>query len=91
MTGKQSTPLARLLAGSKMRAEVNIGKIDKLTKEGDTVAVPGKVLGNGSLTHSVNVAANSFSKSAAEKIKGAGGKALALKELKETKNVRLIA
>jgi large subunit ribosomal protein L15 len=37
-----------------------------------------KILGNGELTKSVTVTAHAFSKSAAEKIKKAGGKALVL-------------
>ncbi len=47
---------------------VNLWKINKFTKEGDTIIVPGKVLGNGELGHKVNVAAFAFSKTANEKL-----------------------
>ncbi len=60
---------------------VNIGKINRLTKPGDTVVVPGKVLGAGTIDHPVVVAALKFSKSAVEKIKAAGGEAIHIAEL----------
>ena len=47
---------------------VNISKINKLTKEGDVVIVPGKVLGMGELDHSLTIAAFDFSKTAKEKL-----------------------
>jgi len=81
---------------TRKRAEVNLFKINKLTKANNIVVVPGKVLGTGSLDHPVIVAALSFSKSAEQKIVQAGGKILSLKkameEIKDFKNtsVRLI-
>ena len=86
----KKTRLGKIL-GKKSKRVVNISKINALTKKGDTVAVPGKVLGNGSINHPVIVAAQAFSTSAKQKIEAAGGKALAIKELKTNKNVRLIA
>lgn len=71
------------------RAEVNVGKIDKLTKNMDSVVVPGKVLGAGAITHAVIVAANKFSESARKKIEAAGGKVLAINDL-EDKKARVI-
>ncbi len=58
-----------LKASTRRRASVNVTKIEKNTKENDTVVIPGKVLGDGELTHKVTVAALGFSKSAAEKLK----------------------
>ena len=52
--------------------EVNIAKINRSTKDGDTIIVPGKVLGYGILNHKVNVVAYSFSKSAIDKINKIG-------------------
>ena len=69
---------------------VNISKIAKLTKKGDTVAVPGKVVGAGTLEHSVTVAALQFSVVAKKKISDAGGNAIAIAELSDSKNVRVI-
>ncbi|MEM2372921.1 MAG: 50S ribosomal protein L18e [Thermoproteota archaeon] len=54
------------------RVEVNIDKIARLTKPGDKVIVPGKVLGRGSINHSVTVAALSFSSAALSKLRAAG-------------------
>ncbi len=60
---------------------VNVSKINRYTKAGDTVVVPAKVLGAGTLDHPVTVAALKFSKSALEKIKAAGGEAISIPEL----------
>ncbi|MFC1686841.1 50S ribosomal protein L18e [Nanoarchaeota archaeon] len=53
---------------TRQRRIVNIYKIDKYAREGETVVVPGKVLNEGELKKKINVAAFSFSESAAEKI-----------------------
>ena len=81
----------RMEKSRKNKAEVNIGKIAKYTKKGDKVVVVGKVLGMGSISHAVTVAALAFSKSAKEKIEKAGGKAIHIHELEETKGVKLMA
>ncbi|MGQ9718958.1 MAG: 50S ribosomal protein L18e [Nitrososphaerales archaeon] len=60
------------------RALVNVGKISRLTKDGDLVLVPGKVLGGGTIVHKVTVGAYSFSEKASWKIQKAGGKTLSL-------------
>lgn len=49
--------------------EVNIEKINRVTKEGETIIVPGKVLGEGEIKHKINVAAYKFSESAKSKLK----------------------
>lgn len=59
---------------------VNVGKVSRLTKNGDVVVIPGKVLGGGDVSHSVVVGAFLFSKAAAEKISKAGGEALTIGE-----------
>ncbi|MFQ6050994.1 MAG: 50S ribosomal protein L18e [Candidatus Hydrothermarchaeota archaeon] len=71
----------RLKKPRRMRAEVNLSKINRYSKPNDTVAVPGKVLGSGSISHPVSVGAFGFSKSAIEKIKDSGGECLSLVEL----------
>ena len=58
-------------------------KIVEYAKPGETVVVPGKVLGLGEVTQKVDVAAYQFSISAVEKIKLAGGNTLSLWELME--------
>jgi len=76
------------------RREVNVGKISKLTKKGSIIVVPGKVLGNGMLDHSVTVGAISFSDEALKKISSNGGKAINLNEFfkqnSNTKGVQII-
>lgn len=67
----------------RLRAQVNISKISRYTQEGDTVLVPGKVLGAGILKHKVNVAAFAFSDTAKKKILDAGGTVMSIKELVE--------
>lgn len=63
-----------LVAPSRSRAAVNVSKIAKYTKPKAVVAIAGKVMGDGVLAHSVDVAAMSFSESAVKKIEAAGGK-----------------
>jgi len=73
----------RLERPRRQRAEVNVSKINRYTKEGDVVIVPGSVLGAGNLDHKVIVAAWKFSEKAKEKIINAGGEAITIEELIE--------
>jgi len=73
----------RLQRPSKTWAEVNLSRIARVAPKGATIVVPGKVLGSGALTHSVTVAAFSFSGSARTKIEAAGGKPMTILELLE--------
>ena len=72
--------------------EVNVEKLNKETKEGETVVVPGKVLANGEMTHKITLAAFMISSTAREKMKGS--KIITIRELmesnKEGKGVKLI-
>lgn len=78
----------------RKRREVNLSKINKYTKEGDIVVVPGKVLGYGFLDHKVIVSAWRFSEKAKEKIIEIGGEAISIEELLERNpkgsNVKII-
>ena len=65
---------------SRQRRVVNLYKINKNTKDKETVIVPGKVLSVGELDHNVVVAAFNFSDSAVEKINKVG-KAITINEL----------
>ncbi|NPA86977.1 MAG: 50S ribosomal protein L18e [Candidatus Diapherotrites archaeon] len=74
--------VAELLSRStRRRIEVNVGKIDRVSKEGDVVVVPGKVLGAGTIGKKVTVAAWRFTPAAKQKIEAAGGKAISIYEL----------
>jgi len=70
-----------LEAPSNNYAEVNIGKINRYAQDGETVLVPGKVLGSGVLDQKVSVAALNFSESAIIKITGLEGNCMTIEEL----------
>ena len=58
-----------LLKPTRKMREVNLDKINRVTKANDIIVVPGKVLGQGDVDHKVTVAAFNFSESAKAKIK----------------------
>jgi len=78
---------------TRRRREVNLERINRNTKKGDTAIIPGKVLSKGELDHSLKVAAWKFSENAKQKI-NKSGKAISIQELiKENskgKGVRII-
>ncbi len=55
------------------RRNINLYKIDKLTKDNDTVVFPGKVLGTGNMSHKITLYSFSISNTAASKILERGG------------------
>ena len=65
----------------RRRVEVNLGEIDRQTEGGDTVVVPGVVLGKGRIDKSVRIGALKFSGSARRKIADLGGRALKIEEI----------
>ena len=67
----------------RRRRAINLYKLDRLTKEGDVVYVPGKVLGVGQLTHPITISAFGFTQKAYQKIREAGGTILTTKEFAE--------
>ena len=83
-----------LAKSSRQRRIVNLSRINRNTKENETVIVPGKVLGSGDLDHSVNIAAFDFSGSAKSQIEKAKGKCLSINELlkqnPKAKDVRIL-
>ena len=83
---KEKAPIwkkaAELLSNStRRRVEVNVGKIEKVAKDGDVILVPGKVLGGGAITKKVTVAAWRFTPGARQKIESAGGRAISIYDL----------
>jgi large subunit ribosomal protein L18e len=66
---------------TRNRRIVNLSKIDKYTKDNETIIVPGKVLGSGDLNKKITIAAYSFSEQALDKIKDANAKALNIEEI----------
>lgn len=65
------------------RRTVNVKKIASFTKKSDIVAVPGKVLAVGSISHPITLGAFSISRAAATKIKDAGGNIVPMEKLAE--------
>ena len=63
------------------RAAVNLSSINRNTKREDTIVVPGKVLGTGSLTHPITVAAFSISETAKAKLDAVQAKYVTIPEL----------
>jgi len=84
----------RLEKPTRKRIEVNVGRINRYAREGETIVVPGVVLGGGELEKKVTVFAWRFSSKAKEKIEKAGGKAGSIGELIEINpkgsNVRIM-
>jgi large subunit ribosomal protein L18e len=50
-------------------SSVNLDQLDKESKEGDTLLVPGKVLGQGDVSKKLRIVALSFSQTARDKLK----------------------
>ncbi|MEM2972164.1 MAG: 50S ribosomal protein L18e [Candidatus Bathyarchaeia archaeon] len=71
----------RLMKPSRKRVAVNLSRLNRHTKRNEVVVVPGKVLGAGTISHPITVAAFAFSEKAKEKIKSARGKCLSYFEL----------
>jgi large subunit ribosomal protein L18e len=90
-----NTEVAKLLSLPRKKwASVNLTQIDKMTKEGEKVFVPGKVLSSGDLTKKVKIVSWSASEKAVEKIKAAKSEFISvqeeLKTNKDFKGVRIL-
>lgn len=83
-----------LASSKRSRVAVNVSRLNRFTKDGETVVVPGKVLGSGKADHPLTVAAFTFSDVAKSKIQGAKGNCLSIRDLMKKnptgKNVRLM-
>jgi large subunit ribosomal protein L18e len=83
---KTKTPLWKTLekkieSSRSNRTEINVGRLENLTKDGENIVIPGKILGDGTLTHKLNVTSFSISLSAMKKILDAGGKVITINDL----------
>ncbi len=80
---------------TRRQAQVNLGAIARATKQGEIVVVPGKVLGDGEMPHSVTIAALGFSAAAQQKLSTSKGTMLTIRELMKKdpkgKTVRILA
>ncbi|MET1101443.1 MAG: 50S ribosomal protein L18e [Pyrodictiaceae archaeon] len=88
MARRNKAPIWRYVAEllsrpRRLRIVVNVSKINRYTRPGEIVVVPGKVLGAGRIDHPVTVAAIAFSASAVRKIREAGGRVIHIVKLVE--------
>jgi len=61
--------VASILSGSKKnRRNVNLTKIDSVTKDGEKIIIPGKVLSQGEISKKIKITALGFSEKAREKL-----------------------
>ncbi len=75
---------------TRRRAAINIYKLNKFTKEGDNVVVPGKVLSVGSIDHRVNISALEFSKEAYNKLRSANCNIVKIEKMINEKKVSVL-
>ena len=66
---KEWLEIASILSKSRRkRKNFNLSEIDKLSKQDEKIAVPGKILSQGEITKKINITALDFSETAREKI-----------------------
>lgn len=70
---------------TRQRRVINLSRISRYTKENETIIVPGKVLGSGTLNHKLTISAYQFSEQAKDKIEKVGAKIVPLLELSKEK------
>ncbi|MAF89002.1 MAG: 50S ribosomal protein L18e [Euryarchaeota archaeon] len=74
--------ISRLMSKPRKNlASVNLAKLDRITKKGEVVVVPGKLLGTGLLAHKLEIYSFGASKAAVEGVEKAGGSISPILEL----------
>lgn len=71
----------RLNSSNRNYASINVGKLDNLVNDGETVVVPGALLGSGYFEKKAILSAFRFSKGAQEKLQKSGSTMKTLLEL----------
>ncbi len=66
---------------SRKRTATNLSTVNKYSKEGEIIIIPGKLLGSGNIDHKITVSAWGTSASAKEKLLKAGGNYLPIPQL----------
>ena len=87
--------LAGLLSTPRKRhSRINLRRLNKIAKEGETLVIPGKVLSEGEFNKKIKIIAFNFSEKAKEKILKSGSKCdNILNEIKsnpEAKEIKII-
>lgn len=73
--------VADILSGpASQKAQVNLGKLEKLTKDGDKVILPGKVLSDGVFSRKITIVGFNASQRAIEKLEKTGSKFIKIKD-----------
>ena len=75
---------------TRRRRSVNLSKINRYSKDNETIIVPGKILGTGTLTKNVTIAAFQFSESSKSKIKNHLSIQELMKKNPKGKDIRII-
>ncbi|MBU0957417.1 MAG: 50S ribosomal protein L18e [Nanoarchaeota archaeon] len=65
---------------TRKQSKINLEEIDKNSQEGETILVPGKVLGVGDVSKKIRVVALKFSESAIKKLKDKKCEIVSVKE-----------
>jgi len=92
---KNWSKIAEILSSPrKNKININLEKIDKETKQGDVVVIPGKVLSQGDINKKIKVVALNFSEKAKDKLlKSKCEVSTILEEIKknpEAKEIRIL-
>ena len=67
---KEWLPIARIVSGpTRDYSDINLKEIELKADEGDTIIVPGKILGTGDISKKIRICALYFSENAREKLK----------------------
>lgn len=76
-SAQHQAPIWKALSEHALKSSTrttNIRDISRLTRDGDAVAFPGKVLGTGGISHRITLFCFGISESAAGKVVEAGGR-----------------
>jgi len=71
----------RLNSSRNHYADVNLGKLDRVTKDGDTIVIPGNLLSTGILHNKLKLSAFKVSEKAKIKLQESGSEFIELTEL----------
>ena len=79
---------------SRNRPEINLYRLNKLTKENDIVVVPGKILGAGTLDHPITISSLMVSELALTKLTESKSKHMTIEQMmkkhKKGTNVKIL-
>ena len=75
---------------ARSRKTVNLYKINRYSAEGDSIIVPGKVLGEGQMEHKISITAMEFSARALSNLKSSQCRVRKLDEILKEKGLRIM-